>query len=210
MKTARHSLRATSRRRGEHGLTLVELLLGLALLVLLAAFTTNGLVLARRAFIVDRSADLDEATDSATQTLSGLLASAVPVAIKEGTGVQKVLFDGGPEHVSFIGLGEGHSLRGGWHAIDIYLDSAKLLVQVKPTRGESASAEPEEVSRRVVLLTGVKSTDFSFFGSLEKNAKPTWHNEWVKAEALPLQVSVRLEFNRDRSPAIFIVTLHQM
>ena len=78
------------RRRGEQGLTLIELLLSLAILAILTGFLAGGLSMARQAFGADRASEISSETSAAIQTVAALVGSALPAR-----------FDGaGPKHAS--------------------------------------------------------------------------------------------------------------
>ena len=54
--------RIAARRRGEQGLTLIELLLSLAILAILTGFLAGGLSMSRRAFATDRASEIGSET----------------------------------------------------------------------------------------------------------------------------------------------------
>src|SRR4029434_9470095 len=70
--------RVAARRRGEQGLTLIELLLSLAILAILTGFLAGGLSMARQAFGADRASEIGSETSAAIQTVAALVGSALP------------------------------------------------------------------------------------------------------------------------------------
>ena len=104
--------------RGEQGLTLIELLLSLAILAVLTGFLAGGLSMARRAFDADRASEIGSETSAAIQTVSALIGSALPVRADRAD--PKATASGSTavrRRLSFVGLSEGRSLRGGPHKI---------------------------------------------------------------------------------------------
>ena len=73
--------RVAGRRRGEQGLTLIELLLSLAILAILTGFLAGGLSMARQAFGADRASEIGSETSAAIQTVAALVGSALPVRL---------------------------------------------------------------------------------------------------------------------------------
>src|SRR3981189_2763214 len=86
--------RRARRRPGEQGLTIIELLLSLAILVVLTGFLAGGLSMGRRAFNADRAYGIGSETDGAIQTVLALLGSAIPVQAAVRDKKANVLFDG--------------------------------------------------------------------------------------------------------------------
>jgi general secretion pathway protein J len=202
---------AGRRRRGEQGLTLIELLLALAILALLTGFLAGGLSIGRRAFDADRTSEISSETDAAIQVISSLIGSALPA--RAGTANQKsgIMFDGRQQTMSFVGLSEGRSLRGGPHAISLRRSGENLVVDVVVGSSPEAAGEASgSTPTRVVALSGVREIRFSYFGSLNPSAPPGWQAEWFRTERLPDLVSIQIDFEdaRRNEPAR-IVALRQ-
>src|SRR5258705_6252359 len=107
--------RVAVRRKGEQGLTVIELLLSLAILAILTGFLAGGLSMARQAFGADRASEIGSETSAAIRTVAALVGSAHPVRF-DGAGPKDAIgFDGRGEVISFVGLSDGRSPRGGAH-----------------------------------------------------------------------------------------------
>jgi prepilin-type N-terminal cleavage/methylation domain-containing protein len=202
--------RVAARRRGEQGLTLIELLLSLAILAILTGFLAGGLSMARRAFGADRASETGSETSAAVQTVAALVGSALPVRF-DGAGPKDAIgFDGRGEAISFVGLSEGRSLRGGPHKIVLRRSGGDIVVDFMPLTGARSKENPEPASTRVVVLSGVRAIRIGYFGAVDAKVKPAWRTEWVRAERLPDLVSIRIEFEDERrnEPAT-VVALRQ-
>lgn len=210
--------RVAARRRGEQGLTLIELLLSLAILSILTGFLAGGLAMARQAFATDRASEIASETSAAIQTVAALVGSALPVrpdpypsgpkdptSAKEPSG-----FDGRSEAVAFVGLSEGRSLRGGPHKIVLRRSGSDLVADFTPFDRVRAKDSPEPDATRVVVLSGVREIRIGYFGTLDPKVKPAWRADWLRAERLPDLVSIRIEFEdaRRNEPAT-VVALRQ-
>jgi prepilin-type N-terminal cleavage/methylation domain-containing protein len=202
--------RVRRRRTGEQGLTLIELLLSLAILAILTGFLAGGLSMARRAFDADRSSEIGSETNAAIQTISGLIGSALPVRVNDGGQKVTIRFVGRQEALSFVGLSEGRSLRGGPQKIMLRRSGGELIVDFTAFPGIQSKDTPEPLPTRVVALSGVREIRLGYFGRPDPAAAPAWHADWVRAELLPDLVSIRIEFEDERrnEPPI-IVALRQ-
>jgi general secretion pathway protein J len=201
--------RVARRRRGEEGLTIIELLLSLTLLVLLTGFLAGGLSITRHAFDSSRVIQVGGEADSALQAISGLVGSAISVPAGTTDQPTGVFFDGDPNHLSFVGVSEGRSLRGGPYKINVRRAGSDLIIDLTPL----SSTKPDQAHQppvNAVVLTGVRGLHFSYFGQLTPTAEPIWRTEWHFAEALPNLVSLQIDFEDERrnEPAM-IVALRQ-
>jgi len=205
----RHA-RAARRRPGERGMTMIELLLSLAILAVMTGFLVEGLSMGRRAFDADRMNEIASETDAAIEVVAGLIGSALPAQGDKGGQVASVAFDGRQEGISFVGLSEGRSLRGGPHKFDLRRVGGDLVVGVTnasaDTRKEVAEPSPPEI----VVLHGVRDVHFGYFGRTKASSASVWRDDWFGQEHLPDLVSIRIGFADERrnEPAV-IVALRQ-
>ena len=202
----RQWMRAGRRRRGEQGLTLIELLLALAILAVLTGFLAGGLSIGRRAFDADRSSEVSGETDAAIQAIASLIGSALPVPAGAANAKSGIVFDGRQATLSFMGLSEGRALRGGPHMIRLRRSGLDLVVDVVGSAPETAQDAAGPVPTRVVALSGVRDIRFSYFGSVKPAAPPGWQAQWFRAERLPDLVSIQIDFEdaRRNEPARII------
>jgi general secretion pathway protein J len=202
--------RIAARRRGEQGLTLIELLLSLAILAVLTGFLAGGLSMVRRAFATDRASEIGSETSAAVQTVAALVGSALPLRF-DGAGPKDAIgFDGRQEGLSFVGLSEGRSLRGGPHKIVLRRSGSDIVADFVALAGTRPKENPETPATRVVVLSGVRDVRIGYFGTTDPKVKPAWRAEWLRADRLPDLVSIRIEFEDERrnQPAA-IVALRQ-
>jgi general secretion pathway protein J len=194
--------RASRRRGGERGLTLIELVLSLAILTVLTGFVAGGLSMARRSFEADRASRIASGSNAAIQTISTLLASALPSASRTGG----ILFEGGQETILFSGLSEGRSLRGGPHKFSFRRIGSDLMVDVSAWPTAAGNDVPEPPLTEVRLLSGITRIRFNYFGKTSANQIPGWRPDWVGVAHLPDLVSVWIDFEdpRRNEPAIMV------
>jgi general secretion pathway protein J len=184
-------------RPTEAGLTLIELLISLMLLVLITGFLAGGLAIGRRAFNAEQDAAVEASNDAALDSLANLIASALPT--KAGQGPQ-IAFEGGRDTLAFVALSAGHALPGGPLGTRIYRDGTDVGVVVKLG---ARSAAGKEV--RTKALVGVTSLQFTYFGTLESGKPPAWHAEWPASDHLPDLVGLDVNFQgRIRKPPLLV------
>jgi len=199
MRIASHRTldRLHRRRRAEAGLTLIELLISLMLLVLITGFLAGGLSIGRRAFSADLDASVEAANATALDSLAGLIAAALPTKVGQGA---QIAFEGGRDSLAFVALSVGHALPGGPTGTRIYRDGTDVGVVVK-TGGRAAAAK--EV--RTKALIGVTSLEFTYFGTLEPGKPPAWYAEWPSSDHLPDLVGIKVKFKgRSQKPPILV------
>jgi general secretion pathway protein J len=202
--------RVASRHRDEQGLTIIELLLSLTILVLLTGFLAGGLTIVRHAFDSSRGAQVRNGVDSAIQAISGLVGSAIPVPAGISDRPAGIVFEGSRDTLSFVGLSEGRSLRGGPYKINFRRAGTDLVVDLMPLVLNAKLDRQRRSPVKTVVLTDVRSVHFSYFGKLNPSSQPVWQTEWRLAEMLPDLVSVQIDFEDERriEPAV-IIALHQ-
>jgi general secretion pathway protein J len=198
------------RRHGEQGLTLIELLLALAILAVLTGFLAGGLSIGRRAFEADRVSEVSAQTDAAIQTVSSLIASALPVRASEANSKARIMFDGRQDSLLFVGLSEGRSMRGGPQMIRLRRSGADIVVDVMGPAAETTRSAGGLTPTRVVALKGVRDVRFSYFGSANPRHPSGWQAQWFGADRLPDLVSIQIEFeDARRNEPPMIIALRQ-
>ena len=206
--TLRHGrwARTGRRRKGEQGLTLVELLLALAILAVLTGFLAGGLSIGRRAFDADRTSEIRSETDAAIQAITSLIASALPAPVTTANPKSGIMFEGRQETLMFVGLSEGRSLRGGPHMIRLRRSGVDIAVDVVGSAPAKSGDASGLTPTRVLALSGVRGIRFSYFGRMNDSAPHGWQAEWLHAERLPDLVSVQIDFQdaRRNEPARII------
>jgi general secretion pathway protein J len=185
------------RRPAEAGLTLIELLISLMLMVLITGFLAGGLAIGRRAFTADQGATMEAANAAALDSLADLIATALPT--KAGQGPQLV-FEGGRETLAFVALSAGRALPGGPLGTRIYRDGTDVGVVVKLGGRSTAGREV-----RTKALIGITSLEFTYFGTLEPGKPPAWYAEWPATDHLPALVGLSVGFQgRSRKPPLLV------
>ena len=170
------------------GLTLVETLVGLALLGLVSTLGLSALGLVGRA---GSAAAVDATAVASAQDLLRLrLRAAVPV-LAEGPGGRPVLlFEGGPERVAFVSELPPRFGVAGLALVELRREAGVLALRWRPLRG---AADDEGAAGRA-LLDGAVALRLRYFGAPRGRDEPAWRESWTEAAALPAAVAVEVDF----------------
>lgn len=186
------------------GFTLVELLVVLALTGLLVV----GLYQAFR--IGSRAADRANPDVDATAQFAFMqdfmdreVAAAVPLP-SSADPPQAIKFDGEPAAISFVGLPPAFLGLGGYHLLRLQLVDRRIEVSWKPLPRGSAAPEPTPL-RPSILMDGVTSITFAYFGAPGGGEPPAWNDSWADRADLPKLVRLRIVLaNGNRSPDMIV------
>jgi general secretion pathway protein J len=196
----------TRRRNGsERGLTIIELLVSLSLLILIAGSLAGGLQMFRRAFDTDRRAQVAAEAGQAVEILAGQIAAAFPLA---DTRSGRMAFDGRPNTIAFTRLDQGRANRGGLQQAYIQQVGDDLtLTLTSAVQGQDAvSSEPRPP---IVLVSGVSQVQFSYFGTVGQSTRPVWRADWSAMDQLPELVSIRVGFKGTTPGETVLVAVRQ-
>jgi general secretion pathway protein J len=179
----------------QHGFTLLEILLALALL----AFVMLGVWGAiRGAARVTRSADAVMAQGEAVRTVQQFLrryvgaAGPQPFVMADGSAAR--MFDGDAtsmEYVAPLPMQSGHA---GLYIQTVSLQKEgagmSLRLSYRPyTEQQAGNAQPVEH----VLLTDLRGGKFEYLAAAAFGKPPAWRDDWTATNGLPLAVRIHLD-----------------
>lgn len=197
----KRSLRAPCHRASQCGLTLIELLVSLAILMILTSFIVGGLSTTIGAFNTDRRSTTEMASYAAEESVRGLIASAIPAANVQPGG--PLLFDGQREELRFVTLSEGRTLRGGPQDVRIRRHGKELVVEVFGSLRDNVVRKAPISSTTIVR--GLRDVRFRYFGGA---GEPAWRDDWTKSDRLPALVEMSFNFeDTGRNAPVSIVAL---
>ncbi len=185
--------------RRESGMTLIEVVVGLALLgmltaALVAAFGAglSGSRLSR--LRAERSIGLH----GTHATLRQALGRARPVRwVRNNKSI--VAFDGASDGVSFIASFPSWPSAGGLYLSRIVLEKGDLVIIRRLTSGEENTFSFPDDSERLVLANKLRAVRFAYFGTASGERAPGWRSSWTNRTRLP--DLIRIEFSRTVGPA---------
>lgn len=184
---------------GEHGFTLLELLVSLTLMALVAVVLSGGL---RFGASVWRAGDAQADRLSEMQAIQGFvrrhLGRAEPLRKSASFSRREIIFSGASDAVRFIAILPAHLGIPGFHQLEIREERGgggrRLMLDMRlfqPGRdGDAFTGEPRER----ILLDGIATAEFAYFGTTERNVPPSWRSQWPDADRLPSLVRLRVRF----------------
>ncbi|RPD84514.1 prepilin-type N-terminal cleavage/methylation domain-containing protein [Luteimonas sp. 100069] len=199
--------------RQARGFTLIEVLLAT---VLLAAGLALALTTLRAATAtVDRGEALSQRSER-MRAVAGFLrrriASAQQIAFQtdEGTG-EIAQFIGEPQRLRWVADLPDYLGQGGPHLHDIAVDDSGRAQRLTVAFGmvmTGRTIEPEDPRPPETLVDDLTSLRLRYRGFDETGALGAWNERWGPS-ALPLQVEVSIETERDGAWPVLVVTLPQ-
>lgn len=199
----------------EAGFTLLELLVAMTLLGLVMAMLFGGLRLGVRVWETGETRAEERAGVAVGQRfVRDVLSRTHPMVRSDRRNVRKIAFDGRAERIEIAALMPPHLSPGGFNHVVVEVtgdgDRRRLAVRFAPverdedSRGELRGAEDAD---ETVLIDGIATAAFSYYGSRRPREEPAWRDDWRDAEILPRLVRLRVAFadgDRRHWPDLFI------
>jgi general secretion pathway protein J len=182
-------------RTDEAGFTLLELLIAMTLLGLLMVVLLGGLRFGTRAW--ERNEAHTTGTDEvrlAQTLLRREISRAYPLFLMDQAHLEDrhVDFDGAQEAMTFLAPAPEALAVAGQARITFWgaKENGQMTLGMSAQQELSVSGEPH----REVLVRGLKSLDFSYFGADKPGQAPSWHERWTHEMMLPQLIRVHAEF----------------
>jgi general secretion pathway protein J len=178
------------------GFTLLELMIGLALLGLIMTLIFAGLQLTIRSWDAAEAAGERANRIRLVQTLLlRELAAVYPYRWKNTADIN-LAFVGAGDSLRFVSSTPPRAGQGGLNLVELLLDKSDQGVRLLMRR-QIPGREQRDFGRLkdedgMVLLDGLESAAFDFFGSDTPTGKPSWRGTWEDPQRLPRLVRVSL------------------
>lgn len=184
--------------RRDDGFTLLELLVSITIFAFLMVLLVGALQLGSRQVgrltaQVDRSSQIALAQDF----LRAQLGAAQPL-VSSTSDSKIVQFGGDPERIDFVAVGPESLPSGGLQMLSIGVRQApdgvtqQVVVGWRPLREDGDA--PHEEDPPTVLLDGLRTAKFVYYGPLTVADNPDWQTDWQNMEYLPLLVRLSATF----------------
>ena len=187
---------AAARRQG--GFSLIEMLVGLALVSVSIALLPGSIRLGMQAWTSRGDMERVTALTMIVDAIEQRIAQSIPLVERGRDGGLRLLFSGTENSVEFIApamtgpLGPGlYRHRIGRPPVDevsggISIETA-LHMPGKPAWGEEAGASETTLGGREILLR------YRYYGAERRSAQPAWHSAWRRLDAMPLLIEIAIE-----------------
>lgn len=185
------------------GFTLLEVLVALVLTGMLIALLFRDLqVTAHMRAVGGARGDRIIQVTTFHEGVRALLEQARAIRIRPAapgvaaaSGTPPVLFDGAPDRLIFVAPMPARVGLGGTHLFDLESKrsgaSWKLVLHWRLYRAEAGGGWDGDS----VLLDGLRSVHFFYYGSDGPKLPPRWHDRWDGRPALPLLVKIAAAFD---------------
>jgi prepilin-type N-terminal cleavage/methylation domain-containing protein len=178
------------RRHGDAGFTLIEMVIGIALLALLTTILIGGFRLetqhvGRISSRLDRAAELQ----AAHTFLRTELASAQSVRPVDASG-REIMFEGASSGLEFVAVAPQSAPKDG---LDVFtIMAADGALRVRWRRYDGLASVAGEHGDEATLVEGVERATFRYFGIVPPATAPAWHDSWRGMPYLPSLVRLDL------------------
>jgi general secretion pathway protein J len=186
-----------SRSDAAAGFTLLEMLVGLALLAMLTTGLSPALRLAGQAWeSVGRASEASETMLTTQNFLRETIAGAYPAYFTDTNGRRTLAYAGSPASVALVSPMPIHLGLGGLQILRIGLrehdGQSDLVADWTPLLPNSETLDSSEGAREVVLATGVDHFELHYMGRETLDAPLELFDTWIDRRVLPKLVSIRL------------------
>ncbi len=193
----------------QSGFTLLELIIALSLTVLITLAVFGGLQLAVRAS--DKGSEHTERTNEIRVVRNWIrrqIEHVKPIMIKQESGESVVAFWGDGRAVRFIAPLPAHLGGGGLSVVTLGVDEdqSQLGLVVEYQLFHPEITEETHRPKEKLLLDTIQDARFRFYGAIDTDEAPMWHNRWNAVKVLPSLVSLEIGFEeRQRKEWITLI-----
>lgn len=201
------------------GFTLVEMLVGLALLGLMTLLLFGAL---RFSIMSWDRAETKTLQVVDLRIVEGVLrreiGKAFPLHIGQPT-ENKIAFEGDGKRVHFVTALPTHLSEGGLSLVALELTGDRLDARQGPlgkalvlkhvsSDGETRDFSALDKSDRSVLLEGLEDVEFAFFGQDNDQTEGSWRNQWISSARMPALLRIKLKFAGSDDVREMLLPLH--
>jgi general secretion pathway protein J len=187
------------RRRVQSGFTLVEVVIAMVLLGSMMLLLYSGLAFSLRSWDAGdangrRVADWRIAENFLRREVSEVF----PLRWKDANFV-KFAFEGERDHMRFVSSRAAGVSLGGLSLVGLDLEAGvdaraprNLVMRRAMASDDVNDFRPLDDAQRSILVAGVDSVEFSYFGSENDFTEPVWSDDWKFPARMPQMVRMRL------------------
>lgn len=183
-------------RAPARGFTLLELLIGLALLGLIMSVLFAGLQLAGRSWdAVETTGARADQVRRIEALLRRELEALYPYRWKRSP-ERTLAFAGAADRLRFVSNTPPRVGAGGIQLVEVLVEKeaqgVRLVMRRKPPEPEQREFGAWEERESIVLLEGLEACGFEYFGADTATGEPTWRDKWEDAQRMPRMIRLKL------------------
>ena len=198
-------------KRAQAGFTLIELVVAMVLLGAMMLLMYGGLSFAARGWDVGdasgrRTADRRIGENFLRRELSELF----PMRWKEPN-VVKFAFEGEKEAIRFVSSRPAGITQAGLSLVAVEVrpeggtsKRSNLVMRRAMPDDEARSFAPLDAAEPFVLLAGVESVTFDYFGAENDFTPPQWNDTWKWSTRVPEMIRVRIRADDGPQPDLIV------
>jgi general secretion pathway protein J len=183
--------------RNQRGFTLIELVVAMALLGTMMVLMYSGLTFSLKGWDTG-AASGQRITDRriGENFLRRELSELFPMRWKDPM-VLRLAFEGESQRMRFVSARPAGVTQGGLSLVGIEVESGNgrernLVMRRAMPDDDAKDFGPLDNAERSVILAGVDSVTFSYFGSENDFTDPRWSDTWTFAGRVPQMVRIRV------------------
>lgn len=159
------------------GFTLVEIQIAMVLLVLIVLVGYSSLHLAARSWhTVTAVSERIDNERLVSQFLRRQIEQVVPLLLDDGNNNTRLLFEGGPDAIEYVGRLPAHRGGGGLHLLNLSRKNGALVMTHRSLAHGYQSLDSSDTT--TVLLDNIERIEFAYYGRTRPDAMPAWYPDW--------------------------------
>ena len=186
-------------KRAAGGFTLIEIVVAMVILGALLLLLWSGLSFAMRSWDAgDRVGRAAADRRIGEAFVRRELGELFPMRWKDPTKLL-MAFEGAPDHLRFVSSRPAGISQGGLALVGIEVagDARRgerhLLMRRALPDDEALNFDPLNAAEPLVLIAGVDSVSFEYFGGESDFQDPTWRDEWKPPDRIPQLVRIHVK-----------------
>lgn len=179
------------RPRRDAGLSLLEMLVAMSLLALIGTLAAGSIGFGSAVWERAKAGSDEILTRHAVQKfLRKQIAMARPYKTFAGTATPPVVFTGTPTTLTFLSPIAAEIAPSGLHRIAIAVRPVEGVLDMAFAAVSDTLPDAGESDGQEILLTGYSTIRFWYFGAVDGEDEPMWHDRWEQQTTLPQMVAV--------------------
>lgn len=197
------------------GFTLLEIMIAMLLLAVITTTSVSMLYINIKAWErVSKSSEEQMAEHLARSRIEQMIRTLLPFTWQQNR-VHQLAFSGDAGYIQFIAPAPQQYHAGGLFEYRIVQErdseqGLSLVLYYAPYYPNTKNFSLPEQGHRRILISGLASVDFSFYGKLQMRSEPEWTDQWPQTNALfPELIKISHRLQGENSPQQSVVRIRR-